>query len=731
VLGLAHRLDATEAGAAPPRVDIFVVANLGEQVCVDALTRVLDAIEELVRVEFQPIFEDFRLDHNANLAIVPIVALPHPPHPDAVRLLLDLEAGHLHDPPVRPHLRQLYLVEDVGTSYVLSRADLAAMFATWLNFLVYGALRNEPAFRELYRSRARGDLFATFSIATAEYPAGVVTDYCAGRFLLEALARLSVESDDRPDVARRVDDAAQLVDMSELDAAVTREKGVHNLEDDIARHCGAGGQGGTANAVWSSTPAAILRGVGPHWHEDEVARLEAAVIELRRFVLGPVLSEVERGGSRLVRQKIDVIEARNDARMGGGNDQTHHVEALLEMRQVEGRIDAQLEQVEAKVGRPLGGLPDFGALRDTWNDFLAHLGRLPHIGRVLGWGLPLVVCVGLALWPVLGYLASLFNYDPLRPPWYYYALLEYGWATGLAVSALVFGSWLFYRHFVALRHVQDFVGRAGGREASKLQESLDTAVNGPDDSARSYFSRRFERSRDLWALRALRRLRHVVHGEVERLEAVLATVQLQRERIRAHQEALGVRFDGDTADASGVIPGGTLLRRPVVGPAALETAYQKYRRPSELSDAVRALRDQLGPVGWREGLPYGDTDALLDFGRGCFVELRGTSPFALRDLEDDVRARLADFLRDLGPSLDHQLNFTGQEDRDPDGVRHSIDRWIVAPQGAQRLLEGARDDAGALEWELHPILADATRVHLLRVTTDIRGAAIRSLGDAG
>ena len=509
---------------------------------------------------------------------------------------------------------------------------------------------------------------------------------------------------------------------------MTREKGVRELEGEIRRHCVVPDAPALTEVGWTATPDGVLRTLGEHWYDDEVAQLGSGIEELRRFVLGPVISEVERGGSRLVRQKIDVIRARNDARMGGGRDQTHHVEALLEMRQVSGRLDAQLETLEARVDAPMGGLPDFGALRDSWTRFRTALDRLPHPGRVLGWGLPLVVCCGLALWPVLGYLASVFNYDPLHPPWYYDVLLEHGWVTGLVIAVVALGGWLFYRQYVALRRVQEFVGRPEAREPSKLIEALGAAVTGPNDSALSYFTRRLERSRDLWALRAVRRLGHVVGVEIERLEDVLATVQAQRLLVRARQEALGVAFVDGVGDPSGVVPAASLLRRPMVGRASLETAFVKYRRPAELADAATALRNALGPVGWRDGLPYGDTEALLAFGRDCYGELRGVSPFALGELEDDVRASLSQFFAELAPTLDHQLNFTGQEDRDPDGVRHTVPRWIVAPEGSGRFVEAARDDAGAGQWDVRPVLADGTRVHLLRVTTDIRGSAIRSLG---
>ena len=154
LLNLRHQMRSRPAQTTgAPRLDLFVVADLSEPSVRDHLKPLLDTAQDLAHRELAPIFAPFRSGENANFALIPLLLTPHPPaHPDgeAMRdLLLELEREHEARAPDDVIVRQIYLVEDISRHYLLDRPDLADMFASYLNFLLYSNLRSEPEIRQL------------------------------------------------------------------------------------------------------------------------------------------------------------------------------------------------------------------------------------------------------------------------------------------------------------------------------------------------------------------------------------------------------------------------------------------------------------------------------------------------------------------------------------------------------------------------------------------------------
>jgi len=723
LLKLRHLLDHGERSRrGPPRLDVFVVAALSDPRVRRDLAALLHLIEDLITREFSPIFEAYRDGDNTNFALIPLLMTPHPPSsPDgaAIRdLLLHLETRHNARATPDIIVRQVYLVEDVSGHYLLDPDDLADMFATFLNFLLYSNLRSEPEFRQLYQRSRVGDLFATFTCATLEFPLALVLDYAAGRLALELLEHFSSTTTLLPTPRRAALEAwfDPLIDraVSGAQARATTRAAMETAQPEVFAPFPLVEQLAEPAALRATfTPDWLARRLDP-WRTHERAWTTAR--------LDDATATLERDTNALVKERTAQLLDEHDALLHGRTDRAHLHELADALADLQRRLQTHLDvtappEPEPEPDPEPPAAPDFTALEALYADFVAALAdlvsprKLAAIALVGGVALTTLIVAGVVTLPTIVIGLALL-----------------GAAATLASSLAVYLGKQGLKWYKAIDHVRAFTGAS--TDKGSLARAWDTALAGDGNSVLTKLAAEVERRHNAAVHNALSTAIDAVHAEHQRLTTLLHTLEAQTIIFHDRQIRLGVVYDLTGRELrSAALSTDGVFRRFLIDQDDLDLLYRSRCRTTDIETLSRKLRteDDLFDT-WRQTTPLESEPALAALAQAQLATgLTHQSVFALPELAKRVDQRLTAFFADFADTLELHLNFTGHEAADATGIVHHAHRLVLVAEAGHAPVLEARAAAGAHHWQVRSKMVDPNRVHLLRVASDIHSSAIRSL----
>jgi len=710
LLDLKQRVETTGAGdARPPRLDVLLLADLGEESAAPLVPLLCERIGVGLREAFRPIF----VGTGGRLTVCPVLALPRAvagrvPVREAVDALDALSRAK--DERRRP-LAPIYLVEDQCARYVLSSAEVVRTVAAWLHLILYSGLRHhEDALKGLVEQDGEGAApFATFACATLEFDTRPLERYCAGRIALEISEAMLEEQDA----------------LSDAEAAAKRLSPEAVLAQALSR---GGNDKPIADELKLDRAALALR--DPEWREspEEVDALLSPFVaraldsidkqraDIEGFRMESAARLVDAGGLEVLTRAEKAVEdevARCLKESPAGAER-----ARLRLDALRSRLERLDEASKRAVNKPdLPKIPEPKRLRDAERAARQALERRPRPARLVGWG---VACVGL-----LGaFLAGMVRLSwrassSERIPFYASDVRAEGWTAYVVSwpfvavwSALIAAGWIGWTLW---RHT-----RAEHRALLARFEELRRAAREHYGDLERYFAKRVAYSQDLWGARVAAHLRARVEGEKALLEASRASLQKGRDRLA--EELRAQAAEGPSA-ASGIHFRGLLSGEDM---AAI---YEAKARPQSASLLAQRFLDEAtgGPAGWRGG-DYADRRTLLAFAQRLCPDLTRLRPFAEAGPSSwagGARGRASEFLRQLASKLTVPLELG------VDNEGRSTTYVAYVPRDSRAEVEAVlRGEDLTRRWTVREA-GDERRMHLFIATRAIARRALKLLDGGG
>ncbi|HEX3128825.1 MAG TPA: hypothetical protein VH394_15950 [Thermoanaerobaculia bacterium] len=694
----------------PPRLTVYVVADMGEPFARATVREILREIHAELMRALSPIFELYHEGFNRCLSVVPILWMPHPadPYAGAAPAATRCEEAAIIDavhgvrrwvesvlPASRRRVSQIFVNGRVTDNSVLRQSDAVRQTRDFLSLLS----RNEPGRDEWLRRASTGpggdDLFSSFACYEIDFPAERCREYLANRLAREALGRL-----------RRGWQAAlpSRLDPGEVlppEPRALMEEGRAELER-LTAEAGAGMAGqvtGRLGVDRETTAREILdafdtgfertlqKGIHERWSEltRGRGRVDDVVDRLRRdtsALLPMALSLVQAHGDRLIEE---------DAGHGGLPAAQEGFERLrAETR--DGLLERETERRHCEDLCRRHRIPEVEPVRSARRAVVAAAERKPDL-RPLQLGFALV----LAMSPVLGApLSEIVAY--LRDPgWLATAFGRFDWLIGGAAVAALAG-WLLLRHLD--RRVRAV--RAAIESLALAVRRLFTGTGEPPEredraSVRSFFESRLRLTSALATRGYALRVHERAVADAGLGHRLARSLEVQHHALTQNAEDLGVRPAGeglDRDDLRGLFAGPD---ESLIDPARLHEYFE--RRVGSGEGIVQLIPDLLraagGLSGWRREACLTDRETLLRFGRERFEGVVG-QPIAEQDLfADEAGERLCRFVARCYPNLGFGAKFLGYEGLDPDGVHVSAAASLVAAPALERVYQAARSRPGA------------------------------------
>jgi len=697
----------------PPRLTVYLVADMGEPFARAAVREVLREIHAELMRALSPIFELYHEGFNRCLSVVPILWMPHPadPYSGAAPAATRCEEAAIIDavhgvrrwvesvlPASRRRVSQIFVNGRVTDNSVLRQSDAVRQTCDFLSLLS----RNDPGRDEWLRRASTGpggdDLFSSFACYEIDFPAERCREYLANRLAREVLNR------QRRGWQSGAPSALDPAEVRPPEAKTLMEEGRAELER-LTAEAGAAMAGQVAGrlAVERETlarevldafdpafEAALLRGIHERWSEltRGRGRMDDVVDRLRRetsALLPMALSSIQAHGDRLIEE---------DAGHGGLPAAQEGFERLRAGTRDEllGR-EEERRRCEDLCRRHR--IPETAPVRSARRAVAAAAERKPDL-RPLQLGFALV----LAMAPVLGApLSEAVAY--LRDPGWIATLFgRLDWLLGGAAAAALAG-WLLLRHLdrrvravrgaieaLALAVRQLFTGRG------EPPEREDRA------SVRSFFESRLRLTSALATRGYAGRVFERAVADAGLGHRLARSLEVQAHALAQAAEDLGVRPAGEGRDRDDLRG---LFARPgdpvesLVDPERLHERFE--RRVGSEEGLVQLIPDLVraggGLSGWRREACLTDREALLRFGREWFEPAVG-QPLADQDLfADEAGERLCRFVARCYPNLGFGAKFLGYEGLDPDGIHVSAAATLVVEPALERVFQAARRRPGA------------------------------------
>ena len=697
----------------PPRLTVYVVADMGEPFARATVREVLREIHAELMRALSPIFELYREGFNRCLSVVPILWMPHPadPYAGAAPAATRCEEAAIIDavhgvrrwvesvlPASRRRVSQIFVNGRVTDNSVLRQSDAVRQTRDFLSFLS----RNDPGRDEWLRRASTGpggdDLFSSFACYEIDFPAERCREYLANRLAREALGRL--RRGWQAAVPSRLDPGEVLPP----EPRALMEEGRAELER-LTAEAGAGMAGQVTGrlGVERDTAAreildafdggferALQKGIHERWSEltRGRGRVDDVVDRLRRdtsALLPAALSQVQAHGDRLIEE---------DAGHGGLPAAQEGFERLrAETR--DGLLGREEERRRCEDLCRRHRIPEIEPVRSSRRAVAAAAERKPDL-RPLQLGFVLI----LAMAPVLGApLSEIVAY--LRDPGWIATLFgRLDWLIGGAAVAALAG-WVLLRHLdrrvravrsaieaLALAVRRLFTGDGGTGEPPDREDRA---------SVRSFFESRLHLTSALatrgYALRVFER----VMADAGLGHRLARSLEVQLHALTQNAEDLGVRPLGEGRDRDDLRGLFTGPEESLINPERLHEYFE--RRVGSEEGIVHLIPDLLraggGLSGWRREASLTDREALLRFGRAWFEGVVGQS-IAEQDLfADEAGERLCRFVARCYPNLGFGAKFLGYEGLDPDGIHVSAAASLVLDPALERVFQAARDRPGA------------------------------------
>lgn len=734
----------------PPRLNIYVVGDMGEPFCRSSTRPVLRAIHAELSKAFGPLFESYREGFNRTLAIHPILWTPHPADAFGGRYPVENrceEAAIIESvqgirrwvesvPDETQCIPQIFVNGRVTDSAVLGRQEAVDETYDFLSLEIRNRLGEDPWLRKVATGAAGSDLFATFSSHQIEFPAHTAREYLANRLARDSLRELEQggENNQAPSFAREALDPPAPDEIE--------QDGRERLRDHTRREaesCATSVEGRLAPDFWTTTERLretfdsaygeqLVERIHDRWRAltREKGEMDEVVDDLRRRSanrLGQLLANVGRVGDEL----IEEYASRGDlgAAKAGFNDLDRVARDWLRETEKERRGSEQdcLDNAEPSMS-------PVEQARQAINDVAPEKPR----GDAMAVGITAWALLAPALGAPMAWALAMYLELAASPGLFEVILGPLGYLTGGLVVFLL-GGYLMYRHMrqitQRLQEAIDDLGGAVRRVVHGSGEGLD-----PETSIRSFVEARFGHA----VQSTLRNYAHRTYESIVRDDAlarrIYKSIDIQRRQLMRRAEQLGVHADTDrdSEDLTELFSGGvTRDRRSLLEPEQLEEYYRS--RIGTRLQIRRALPDFIDQTGgfadWRRTAVMADERRLLDYGRGLFGELVDRPVAEQMAFGQQAGDRIVDFVGDVYPNMGFGAKFTGFEGMDPDGIDVVADTALVLNPQLRGVFERARERNGVeAETETLDVIEadiDPNSAFMLSLASGIRPHSIQNL----
>lgn len=721
------------------RLHVFVVANLGDAEARAALDGTLAALERRLLGELGPIFESFRTGAERNLVVLPLCAMPHPAATDRgeelVKAVRALSTRIAATPPRERAVPQLFLIEDVAAFSVLGASELEQCMRNFLSLLLYSLSAVERVAALLYGGTPSEPL-ATFVCAVAELPREALSIYARDRVALELVDAVLERANDELDL--RDIDALEDVELAAFDEPRDADRDVLELLERYAPPIDR-----DPEPVWWARGEDLRDRYGPDVGDPSLIADQPAADPPVGWALGR-MREIESAWRLLQRRRFDDLIAGERERVAKDRDRTlasiasrvdealfadpspeafARASVLVERmeRAVSLRLEDAIRDRDAALPAPP---PRFASFRDAHAAFLDSARRKPDLGRMILWGLLLVVAAALFSPIVLRTLADVLAIDPAdwKSPW----LRDRAALTGALAAALGAGAFLFFRYRAAFLELR--------LAFHAMYDALENTVLAPRDSVLEYFASRLRLAREVARVEALLGVRAAVLGDRERLTLVDRAARRAKSRLLDALRAAGIeRDDAGRLDPSRLFGCGDEALVESLLPPESETFLERLlpleARDARVRDVLFTLARDLGyRQRWREEVPFTSIEALRRAAWPHAEVAARWDPLEMPESAEATARQLAAFARRQARSLNVALNIAHERDRT--GTESALDGVAIVPPRAyddvRRLLseEGA---AGRARIPVHRGI-DPDRAFYVLSIGDIADDAISSLG---
>ena len=701
----------------PPRLTVYVVADMREPFVRRSLRPVLRALHQELMRAYGPLFDTSREGFDRPLSIVPMCWTPHPAdafggdYPEANRVEEASILSAVHDlrrwvealPGSRRCIPQIFINSRVTDNSVLGIDDAVRQTRDFLSFQTRNDLTGDAWLRETAVGFDTDDLFSTFSCVQIDFPAERAREYLANRFGREALMRLR-ETGRSEELGDATDDDDEAITPPPDELMKPSKAELRDLTADAARRLG--GEVEDRIIVDTSTVSGdIVDAMDADFEDYLFDRIHDAWRDLsrNRGAMDDMVDQLRRDSAQYL---VDTLEA-----------QRHRADHLIEKRAARGGLKSARAEFRRQHERSRSILDGAESNRRRAQQLCGNH-DLPDPTPIGGARQRVVdtaqakpdetpIQIGLLFWaimaPVLGAplahgVARAFDLHQSTGP-IEWVLGPAGWVVG--------GLLLFAPVFVLLRrHLREAVNEV--RDAiGELESTVRDVVEGPRHgvfegrpSIRSFFAARLR----LTAALAERNFADHLHDRVTRdnrlAVRLFQSIEVQQRRLRQRAEALGVRptsvadsSDRIDDDVQGIFSQrGASADRALLSPKRLIEYYGRHF-PTE-RDVDRRIPEFLERAGgferWRREACLSDTEALLGFGRDEFVDIVTVPVGAHPAFEDEVGENLAKFVARHYANVGFGARFVGYEGFDSDGMRRLADTSLIVHPRLRSTFEKTR-----------------------------------------
>ncbi len=710
----------------PPRVQIFVVGDLGEPFLRASLEELLTVMHaELLRT-FRAVFKEFRGGFARNLSIVPVLWYPNAgfSEPKQAREAKHYVVAARHEEAavqdallrLRRHIFRLpnherfvpmvYLCSRVNDAGVVSLRESVLQTHDFLSMCTRSAMGADDWLRLMMIGPHGRDPFGTFGCIELDLPMDRVREYLASRLARLTLgellhAKTGEEAPDPTEAAEREALERPLVEATEaankqlegecggLARRASAGLGEHDDDPDAVLGAYSGGRAqSVAQTIQSGWAPIVAQGCTMDRNMDELRRAAKTVtqegVAHLRERSDAVIADVTRGHPLAgPLRRLENSAAAERARL---------TEATQEMTSAQqAAFEEQLPKPEERMKRA------FEAVR-------AEAERVPRVPPI---ELAHVVLApfALAASSVLAIALSL-KLELNRSP----GVLEFvlvrvvPWAG--VVGALALFRWLLARYRQSSLDAMNDAMVAAKAEAEAI-------VVARTDSIQSFLQKRVD-----YLMSAVQRgvagrcdeqaRLDVAHGRRLRLAAEHAERDMRR-----HSEALGVRTTGDaTFDSPPQDEFRELLYPPgrehvalLEGDSVLGYFTDTLGPPAAQRALVPLLTERAAPDGrWRDGVWFSSRSDLLGPGRARFSALLSPDIFAHPRFRAAIEERVRVVTEQSAAQLGLPGYVQGAEGLDDDGVLFLAASDLVMPPELAKMLPRIRSD---IEVRVAPVRRNA------------------------
>lgn len=768
----------------PPRLTVYVIAEMGEAFSRTVLRATLGALHAELMRAYGPIFGSSRQGFDRSLSIVPIMWMPNPAdalggstspeHRVEEAAIIEAIQGTRRWVENLPRdvrcISQIFINSRVTETSVLNMADAVRQTRDFLTFGIRNDVAIDPWLRQTAVGEAGDDLFATFSCFGIDFPAERAREYLANRFVRDAMARLrQVHREDILETRPKrgsVSDSAAKHELAPLEKQSARRDEfappplpelVAKAERRLRQHTQRASEQITKSIeertmVHAAQTSRVLQQAFDAAFEDalfdEVHRSWKALSQ-KRGNMDDMIDDLRRGISAHLMKILVDVRAYSDALidehavsggLAGAEARFNELQSMTRDQLLQAEHEKQQSEKLCVQHRIPDPLPIGSAREELSQAAIDKPDLLPMRAGFLVW---LLMAPALGA-PIAFTLAQVLELDK-NPGVAEFLLGPLGPVLG-AVLLVMPAVWLLRRHMKrAVERVQ--AGVRGLIDAARqVVEGSDESVFQGRASIQSFFAARLRLTASL-ASRSFSA--HVYEQAVHDRQLAYRlgrSVEIQQEQLNRSAEDLGVRpgassrsgtrgaqegVSDDTRQLFGTRDGDTVDR--LIGPDFLDEYYRlQIGNERDLDAEINQLIAKVGGFeSWRTDACFSDTEALLNYGRAKFQSVVAQPVCDQSAFEEEVGRRLAGFVARHYPNIGFGARFAGLEGFDANGIRILADAALIVEPSLHRVFDKVRHLPGmpptteTLQVIEAPILPNSA--YILSLVQGIGSDTIRNL----